>query len=176
MTKVKFVKDEGVLLPQYQSEYASGFDVVAHEIMMAYKGDTPVDEEKLKIIQEGFNERGYIKLRAFERIMFSTGLTLADVEHDKEGFRLELQMRSRSGISLKKGVFVVNQPGTIDEDYRGKIGVILYNSSPFLVTIEKDERVGQLVPTFVPRVEIKESKTTTKTKRGSKGFGSTGDK
>lgn len=88
----------------------------------------------------------------------------------------EGQIRSKSGIALKNGVFVLNSPGTIDENYRGEIGVILYNlntKEPFV--IKKGQKIAQMVIANVEYVNIVEtSEMSTNTNRGSGGFGSTG--
>jgi dUTP pyrophosphatase len=168
---IKFKLEEGVQLPQYESEGAAGFDVTAFSIMKAYKGDSEVVGDKLEKMKEGFQERGYIKIRPFERILFSSGLTVVDIIDN-----LELQVRSRSGISLKRGLFVANQPGTIDSDYRGTVGIIIYNSTPFLAKVEKGERIAQLVPKEVVKPPITSDNIITETERGSGGFGSTGTK
>lgn len=165
---IKFKLEEGVTLPEYKSEGAVGMDVSAHSILKVFKGDTEVEPEKLKKIKEGFKARGFIKLRSLERILFSTGIQVADLPAN-----IELQVRSRSGISLKRGLVVMNQPGTIDPDYRGVVGVIIYNSTPFLNQIAKGERIAQLVPKEVIKPEVVESEEITETKRGEGGFGST---
>ena len=80
---------------------------------------------------------------------------------------------SRSGLALKKGVFVLNAPGIIDSDYRGDVGVILFNTSALPVTISKGDRVAQILFTplaVLPLVEVNE---LTETVRGEGGFGST---
>ena len=166
---VKFKVQEGVELPKYESNLAAGFDVTAQSIVKAFKGDTEVTGDKLEKIKQGFVERGYIKIRPFERIMFDTGLTVADMSEN-----IELQVRSRSGVSLKRGLFVANQPGTIDPDYRGVVGVIIYNSTPFLNKVEKGERIAQIVASEFVRVDISSIDEISTTNRGSDGFGSTG--
>lgn len=166
---VKFKVQEGVELPKYESNLAAGFDVTAQSIVKAFKGDTEVTGDKLEKIKQGFVERGYIKIRPFERIMFDTGLTVADMSEN-----IELQVRSRSGVSLKRGLFVANQPGTIDPDYRGVVGVIIYNSTPFLNKVEKGERIAQIVASEFVRVNISSTDEISTTNRGSDGFGSTG--
>ncbi len=86
----------------------------------------------------------------------------------------EIQVRSRSGLAAKNGIFVLNSPGTIDSDYRGEIQVILANFSDIDFQINKGDRIAQLVVAsvvrgnFVPVTEISE------TKRGTGGFGHTG--
>ena len=86
----------------------------------------------------------------------------------------EIQVRPRSGLAYKKGLTVLNSPGTIDADYRGEIGVILINHGDKQVFLEKGERIGQLVLNKVEQIEWKESLELQETERGVGGFGSTG--
>ena len=86
----------------------------------------------------------------------------------------EIQVRPRSGLAYKKGLTVLNSPGTIDADYRGEIGVILINHGNERVFLEKGERIGQLVLNKVEQIEWKESLELQETERGEGGFGSTG--
>jgi dUTP pyrophosphatase len=86
----------------------------------------------------------------------------------------ELQIRDRSGLSLKKGLKVFNAPGTIDSDYRGEIGVILANLSDGLVKVQLGERIAQGVISKVEQIKFTLSEQLTETKRDSGGFGSTG--
>ena len=167
---IKFKLEKGIELPKYESEKAVGFDIVANSILKAFKGDVETSPDKLKKMEEGFQERGYIYIRPFERMLFHSGLTVADMSDD-----MELQVRSRSGIALKRGLFVANQPGTIDSDYRGPVGVILYNSTPFLVKVRKGERIAQVIPKKVIRPQISQEEIITETERGAGGFGSTGE-
>jgi len=100
----------------------------------------------------------------------------------KTGIQLELpkgteaQVRPRSGLALKHSITVLNSPGTIDEGYRGEIGVILINhgKSPFLV--EKSMRIAQMVIQTVPQVQLVEVEELSQTDRGEGGFGSSGTK
>ncbi len=109
-----------------------------------------------------------IKLKPLERILVKTGLFI-EMEN---GF--ECQVRPRSGLALKKGLSVLNTPGTIDADYRGEIGVILVNLSNQEVTIEDGERVAQLVFSRVEQVTFFEVESLNDSVRGAGGFGSTG--
>ena len=86
----------------------------------------------------------------------------------------EVQVRPRSGLALKHGITCLNTPGTIDEDYRGEVKVILANlgSEPF--EVRRGERIAQLVPAPVLRAQFTESVSLAETARGSGGFGSTG--
>lgn len=109
-----------------------------------------------------------IVLKAGERILIPTGLYISLPSN------IECQVRPRSGLALKKGISVINTPGTIDSDYRGEIGVILINLSQESVTIEPQERIAQLVFCPVIKVNLIESNSLDTTGRGIGGFGSTG--
>jgi dUTP pyrophosphatase len=87
---------------------------------------------------------------------------------------LEAQVRPRSGLALKQGITVLNTPGTIDADYRGEIGVILLNLGDQPVTINRGDRVAQLVFQQVPQVRFEMTEQLDETVRGSGGFGHTG--
>lgn len=88
----------------------------------------------------------------------------------------EIQVRPRSGLAIKHGVTVLNTPGTIDSDYRGEIGIILYNSDKDnAYHVKVGERIAQLVSGEVKRANIEETiGELSETQRGSGGFGSTG--
>lgn len=101
-------------------------------------------------------------------VMVPTGLMIAV----PRGF--ECQVRSRSGLAAKHGVFALNAPGTIDSDYRGEVRVILANMSSEPFTIERGMRIGQLVVAKHETVEWTEVETLEETTRGEGGFGSTG--
>ena len=105
-----------------------------------------------------------------ERTLVKTGLFM----EIPEGY--ECQVRSRSGLALKKGISVLNAPGTVDADYRGEVGVILINLSNETFVIEDGERIAQLVFAKVKQAKWKVAETLTETDRGEGGFGSTGVK
>lgn len=86
----------------------------------------------------------------------------------------EMQVRPRSGLALKHGVTVLNAPGTVDEDYRGEVGVILLNTGTEPFAVARGERVAQAVFAPVARVEWEEVASLDATARGAAGFGSTG--
>lgn len=111
-----------------------------------------------------------ITLRPLERAVVKTGLFV----EIPVGY--EAQVRPRSGLAAKKGITVLNAPGTVDADYRGEIGVILVNLSNEEFTIENGERIAQLVISAHERAEWIESESLTETARGEGGFGSTGTK
>lgn len=89
-------------------------------------------------------------------------------------FGYEIQVRPRSGLALKHGITVLNSPGTVDSDYRGELGVIVINHGPRSVIFEAGDRVAQIVLAKVERIEWLPTNALTGTKRGEKGFGSTG--
>ena len=88
----------------------------------------------------------------------------------------EIQIRPRSGLAAKKGISVLNTPGTIDSDYRGEIKIILINLGKKLFIVNPGDRVAQMVLCPVATGKLKEVKILPKTLRGKKGFGSTGKK
>ena len=109
-------------------------------------------------------------LKPLERSIVGTGLFI------ELPIGFEAQVRPRSGLAAKKGITVLNAPGTIDADYRGEIGVILANLSNEDFTIQNGERIAQLVIAKHERAEWVEVETLSETSRGEGGFGSTGTK
>jgi dUTP pyrophosphatase len=111
-----------------------------------------------------------VVLKPMERALIKTGLFL----EIPAGY--ECQVRPRSGLALKKGITVLNAPGTIDADYRGEVGVILINLSNESFTIENGERIAQLVFARFEQADFEVVDELTETDRGAGGFGSTGVK
>lgn len=134
-------------LPSYQSEGASGFDLMA-----AVPAERPV------VIAPG------------RSAMIPTGIALALPPGT------EAQVRPRSGLAAKHGVTVLNAPGTVDSDYRGEIFILLVNLGAAPFAVSRGMRIAQLVlaPTF--RARLREVEILDKTTRGAGGFGSTGTK
>ncbi len=122
----------------------------------------------------GMDLRAFIKnpiiLKPLERCLVPTGLYI------ELPVGYEAQIRPRSGLALKKGITVLNTPGTIDSDYRGEIGVILINLSNEDVTIEDGERICQMVIAKHEHVNLQLTENLTSTERGQGGFGHTGIK
>ena len=135
----------GLPLPAYQSARAAGLDLFA-----AVPADAPVT------IAPG------------DRAMIPTGVRIA-LPPGTEG-----QIRPRSGLAFRHGVTVLNAPGTVDEDYRGEIKVLLINhgSEPFVVNA--GERIAQLVIAPVTHVKLEEQASLDETVRGAGGYGHTG--
>ena len=111
-----------------------------------------------------------ITLKPLQRAIVPTGLFL------ELPMGLEAQVRPRSGLAAKKGITVLNAPGTVDADYRGEVGVILVNLSQEDFTVGNGERIAQLVIARHERAEWVEVETLTQTERGAGGFGSTGSR
>ncbi len=109
-----------------------------------------------------------IYLKPMERTLIPTGLFL----EIPTGF--EAQVRPRSGLAIKKGLTVLNTPGTIDSDYRGEIQVILINLSDKTVAIEDGERIAQMIFAKHEQAQFIETTELSSTERGTGGFGSTG--
>lgn len=109
-----------------------------------------------------------ITLGPLQRVLIPTDLYMAI----PEGY--ELQIRSRSGLALKNGIFCLNSPGTVDADYRGNIGVILANFSDTPFIINPGDRVAQAVLNKFEKIEWDEVTTLNETERGTGGFGHSG--
>ena len=111
-----------------------------------------------------------IELKPLERAVVKTGLFI------ELPIGYEAQVRPRSGLAAKKGITVLNSPGTVDADYRGEIGVILVNLSNENFIVENGERIAQLIIAKHERAEWISVEELTETSRGEGGFGSTGVK
>ena len=111
-----------------------------------------------------------ITLKPLERAIVKTGLFI------ELPIGFEAQVRPRSGLAAKKGITVLNSPGTIDADYRGEIGVILVNLSNDSFVVEDGERIAQLVIAKHEQVILNPVAKLSETARGEGGFGSTGTK
>ena len=132
-------------LPAYQSAGAAGFDLLA-----AVPAKAPVT------IAPG------------QWASIPTGIALA-LPPGTEG-----QVRPRSGLAARYGITILNAPGTIDSDYRGEIQVLLVNLGRRSFAVERGFRIAQLVVAPILRAQLSEQESLEKTKRGARGFGSTG--
>ena len=120
----------------------------------------------------GFDLRANLEnieiLKPGERKLVGTGLFIAL----EPGY--EAQVRPRSGLALKKGITVLNAPGTVDADYRGEVGVILYNAGNEDFEIVPGERIAQMVIAKYERINWEQVETLDETERGAGGFGHSG--
>lgn len=137
--------DRSLGLPRYETAGAAGADLRAN-----------------------LRDRGKVTLVAGARALVPTGLHMAI----PQGY--EVQVRPRSGLALKRGVTLVNTPGTIDSDYRGEVGVILINLGDAAVEIAHGDRIAQMIVAPVVQAGFDPVETLDETDRGSGGFGSTG--
>ena len=133
-------------LPQYETALSAGLD------LRAFLPEAPVT------------------LQPLGRALIPTGLYM----ELPEGF--EAQIRPRSGLALKKGVTVLNSPGTIDADYRGQLCVLLVNLSQEPFVVEDGERIAQMVVARCEQAQWQEVEVLSETQRGAGGFGHTGTK
>lgn len=163
-TRVKIILEDGVEMPVYATEGSAGFDIKVNKVLKLFKGNKEVNlDENL----QNSISKGYIFLRPHERVLLGTGIR---VELPPEKM---LEIRSRSGSSLKRGLIVGNSPGTVDSDYRGEVGVIIINTTPFLAKIELGEAIAQGVVTDYYKAKFVEVDVFSETLRGEGGFGST---
>jgi dUTP pyrophosphatase len=144
MYGVKVINKSNNPLPEYSTSQSAGMD------LRAYIEGEPI------VINPG------------ERKLIPTGLYI----ELPDGF--EAQVRPRSGLAIKKGITVLNSPGTIDADYRGEIKVILINLGNEPFEVKNGERIAQMVISTYEKVHLYESKSLNSTERGSNGFGHTG--
>ena len=139
------------------------------QIINKSKHQTPSYET---ILSAGMDLRANIseslRLKPLERVIVKTGLFIALPAG------LEAQVIPRSGLAAKRGITVLNSPGTVDADYRGEIGVILVNLSNDDFLIKDGERIAQLIIAKHEQITWKEVSILDKTERGEGGFGSTG--
>ena len=139
------------------------------QIINKSKHQTPSYET---ILSAGMDLRANIseslRLKPLERVIVKTGLFIALPAG------LEAQVRPRSGLAAKRGITVLNSPGTVDADYRGEIGIILVNLSNEDFLIKDGERIAQLIIAKHEQITWKEVSVLDKTERGEGGFGSTG--
>lgn len=151
MSLVKIKKldhfDESLSLPQYETEQAAGADIRA-----------------------SLENKGELIIKPGERVLVPTGLAF-EIE---PGY--EVQVRPRSGLSLKTNLLVVNSPGTIDADYRGEVKIILGNFGTENEVIEHGMRVAQILVAPITQAKFELVETLGETARGAGGFGSTGTK
>ena len=150
MLKIEFKQLENfgdLQMPAYETDLAAGVDLRA-----AIDADTPL------ILAPG------------ERALIATGFAMAL----PSGY--EAQIRPRSGLAYKHGITVVNSPGTIDADYRGEVKILLINHGTESFTVNRGERIAQMVVAPVTQAKFEVVDTLSETARGAGGYGSTGVK
>ncbi len=134
-----------------------------------FKGKLPAYESEWA---SGFDIRACleksVEIKVGERQLVPSGLSF----EIPKGF--ELQARPRSGLALKKGLSLLNTPGTIDSDYRGEVKILVINLGNETISIQDQERIAQLVLCPIVQAKLEWAKNLEDTKRGRQGFGSTG--
>ena len=168
--KVKVINLSENTLPKYETINAAGLDLrvdfsrISPEKPLKTFGDS-------EVVFAGENHvKSMLRLDPGARALIPTGLKIGL----PEGY--EAQVRPRSGLALKKGLTVLNTPGTIDADYIGEVGIILINLGFEAVWIEDGERIAQLVLKKVEQIEWEEVRSLKETERGEGGFGHTNTK
>ena len=147
--RVKRLEGYGLTdLPDFKSKFSSGMDLCANFLNT---------EKKKEVL-----------IPSHGRIIISTGLAI-EIPKNCEG-----QIRSRSGLSIDHGVIVLNSPGTIDQDFRGHLKIILANFGQKDYLVRQGDRIAQLVISNVIRPKVKVVENLSTSNRGDKGFGSTG--
>lgn len=165
--KIKRLREE-TQLPTYGSELASGFDVRAYDCVKW--DDIKKDLVPIQLSTNGKGEKGWF-IDDDTTVIFKTGLAMACGDHE------EVQARARSGFSLKTPMRISNGIGTIDEDFRGEVGIIMDNNGQYgRWFVPYAERIAQLVVCPVTRPSILEVEDLDNTERGEGGYGSTGTK
>lgn len=163
--KIQFRKlNRDVALPKYATDGSAGFDLVVDNFkkIINHRHPQSINDTRINVETAG------IYLFPNDRLLVGTGLFMSI----PDGY--ELQIRSRSGNALKKGLVVLNSPGTIDSDYRGEIGVILINHGGQEVEIKIGDKIAQAVLTKYEKAEFSIVEELPDTKRGEGGFGHTG--
>ena len=149
MVTIRMVREDGfdpsIPLPTYQTDGAAAADICAN-----------------------FPDRKTRKVKAGHRVMIPTGF-LVEIP---PGY--EIQVRPRSGLARHHGITFVNSPGTIDSDYRGSIGIILFNTGKKTYKVKHGDRIGQLVVAPVIQARFESVTELSGTVRGAGGYGSTG--
>jgi len=160
-----FKLTEEEMLPNYATIGSVGLDLRAVTLKEIYNGTKQLNEG----IIEKASQKDFFVLRGGERALVGTGVKMAIPEGH------ELQIRSRSGLALKKGLIVANSPGCVDPDYRGEICVILLNATDFTIKTYYGDRIAQAVLSPIVKVTTWDVvEKLPETIRGEKGFGSTG--
>jgi len=159
-------------LPKYETEGSSGVDLKSAIDIVVPAGERKLVGTGLKIaIPKGSLFNIYNK-----NIPNLHAPYMGKIFNDALDICYEAQIRPRSGLALKKGITVLNTPGTVDESYRGEIGVIIFNTSKEDFEIKKGDRIAQMVFVPIVKADFKLVETLDETERGEGGFGSTGEK
>lgn len=161
MIKVEVINGSQNELPKYETEGAAGMDV---------RAELSLINEKTILKDAYLNDEGDLVIKPLGRAQIPTGLKVAI----PNGY--EIQVRSRSGLAIKKGLIMANSVGCVDSDFRGGICILVLNCSNEDITITKGERITQFVLSPIEQIDWKSVETLDETERGEGGFGHTGVK
>lgn len=174
--KVQVINLSNNKLPQYETPMSAGMDVRADFSKVTVDNPIKAFGDCEILFKSDINKVTMLRLDPGARALIPTGLKIALPVTDQDcEFIYECQVRPRSGLALKKGITILNTPGTIDADYRNEIGIIVINQGHEAVWIEDGERIAQLVFATVAKAEWEEVARLNETDRKG-GFGHTGEK
>lgn len=174
--KVQVINLSNNKLPQYETPMSAGMDIRADFSRVTVDKPIKAFGDCEILFKSDINKVTMLRLDPGARALIPTGLKIALPVTDQDcEFIYECQVRPRSGLALKKGITILNTPGTIDADYRNEIGIIVINQGHEAVWIEDGERIAQLVFATVAKAEWEEVARLNETERKG-GFGHTGEK
>lgn len=173
--KVQVINLSNNKLPQYETPMSAGMDVRADFSRVTVDNPIKAFGDCEILFKSDINKVTMLRLDPGARALIPTGLKIALPDNLTDGYVAECQVRPRSGLALKKGITVLNTPGTVDADFRDEIHVILINQGHEAVYIEDGERIAQLVFATVAKAEWEEVARLNETDRKG-GFGHTGEK
>ena len=174
--KVQVINLSDNKLPQYETSMSAGMDIRADFSRVTVDNPIKAYGDCEILFKSDINKVTMLRLDPGARALIPTGLKIALPTTDSDcEFIYECQVRPRSGLALKKGITVLNTPGTVDADYRNEIHVILINQGHEAVWIEDGERIAQLVFDWAAKAEWEEVARLDETERKG-GFGHTGEK
>ena len=174
--KVQVINLSNNKLPQYETPMSAGMDVRADFSRVTVDNPIKAFGDCEILFKSDINKVTMLRLDPGARALIPTGLKIALPVTDQDcEFIYECQVRPRSRLALKKGITILNTPGTIDADYRNEIGIIVINQGHEAVWIEDGERIAQLVFATVAKAEWEEVARLNETERKG-GFGHTGEK
>lgn len=174
--KVQVINLSNNKLPQYETPMSAGMDIPADFSRVTVDNPIKAFGDCEILFKSDINKVTMLRLDPGARALIPTGLKIALPVTDQDcEFIYECQVRPRSGLALKKGITILNTPGTIDADYRNEIGIIVINQGHEAVWIEDGERIAQLVFATVAKAEWEEVARLNETERKG-GFGHTGEK
>lgn len=173
--KVQVINLSNNKLPQYETPMSAGMDIRADFSRVTVDKPIKAFGDCEILFKSDVNKVTMLRLDPGARALIPTGLKIALPDNLTDGYVVECQVRPRSGLALKKGITVLNTPGTVDADYREEIHVILINQGHEAVYIEDGERIAQLVFGWACVAEWEEVARLNETDRKG-GFGHTGEK